>query len=170
MKKRLAIILSIVLVFTLFVSVSCKKKATEEEQQQVMPVENPEDYDPESGVKLLPEGNGISFAEEGDTADLHYTKKDSSEFIGEWEAPSDMAAHLYGNLDLTVNEDHTWTANITEEDYNGTWEESKTGLKMNGDRFSFSLDYDDGGNLILTEKADDGDFHTVLIKKTQDEE
>ena len=158
MKKRLAIILSIVLVFTLFVSVSCKKKATQEDYDQVVPLEDTEGIDSETGINLLPEGNGVSFAEEGDTADLHYTKKDASEFIG-------MAAHLYGNLDLTVNEDHTWTANITEEDYNGTWEESKTGLKMNGDRFSFSLDFDDGGNLILTEKADDGDLHTVLTRK-----
>ena len=165
MKKRLAIILSIVLVFTLFVSVSCKKKATQEDYDQVVPLEDTEGIDSETGINLLPEGNGVSFAEEGDTADLHYTKKDASEFIGEWVAPSDMAAHLYGNLDLTVNEDHTWTANITEEDYNGTWEESKTGLKMNGDRFSFSLDFDDGGNLILTEKADDGDLHTVLTRK-----
>ena len=166
MKKRLAIILSIVLVFTLFVSVSCKKEENNSVNAPIVPV--PEDagnIDPETGVNLLPEGNGISFEEEGDTADLHYVKKDPSEFIGDWEAPSDMAAHLYGNLDLTVNDDNTWTANITEEDYNGTWEESKTGLKMNGDRFSFSLDFDDGGNLILTEKADDGDLHTVLTRK-----
>ena len=171
MKKKLVLLLSLVLIISMFAS--CKKEATEDEYAQVVPVpEDAENIDPETGINLLPEGNGIIYSEEQDGADLHYKKEDTSKFIGEWEATSDQAVHLYGNIDLTINEDHTWAANITEDDYNGKWEESKTGLKMNGDRFSFSIAFDDGGSLIMTEYGQNGsnDIHTVLTRKSSDEE
>ena len=171
MKKRLVILLTITLAFSVLVLASCKHEASKEEYSQVVPVpEGSENYDPESGLEILPEGNGIRFNEEAEGTTIQYKKEEPSKFEGEWEATSDQAAHLYGNFDLTVNSDHTWVANITDEKYSGKWSESKDGLNMKSDRFSFGLAFDEDGTLIMTEEREDGDdFHTVLTRKTADE-
>ena len=65
MKKRLIIFLAIVLAFSMVFSVSCKKHATKDDYSQVAPVPDDANLDPESGINLLPEGNGIIFDEDG---------------------------------------------------------------------------------------------------------
>ena len=172
MKKRLIIFLAIVLAFSMVFSVSCKKHATKDDYSQVAPVPDDANLDPESGINLLPEGNGIIFDEEIDGAELSYKKEDPSKFVGEWEATSDQASHLYGNVNIKINDDHTWTANITDEDVTGKWEETKTGIKLKSDYWNYDLDFDEGGNLIMTEKGegDASDHHTVLTRPNADEQ
>ena len=153
-------------------AVSCKKEATEEDYAQLAPVPEDAHIDPESGINLLPEGKGIIFDEEVDGAELHYTKKDPSKFVGVWEATSDQAAHFYGNVYIKVNDDNTWVGNITDEEVVGKWRETQTGIKLESDYWNYNLDFDDGGALIMTERGEGGtnDLHTVLTRKTGDEE
>ena len=168
MKKKLILLLTIVLVFSLFVS--CKKKATEEDYAQVVPVpEDSAEYDPESGIKLIPEGNGITYEEEMDGADIQYTKEDTSEFVGEWVADSDMANQLYGNVDIKINDDHTWSGNITDDEYSGEWTESENGIEIKVGFHDFGLAFSDSGNLVMTRYIPDGeDVYTVLVRKNAD--
>ena len=173
-KKKLAIVLSLALMAVLIACVlvaSHKSKATEEDYAQVMPVEDSENYDPESGIKLLPEGNGIVYEEEQDGAAIQYKDEEYSKFVGEWEANSDIANQLYGNVDITINEDHTWTGNITDDEYSGECVETDNGLAIKVRSFDFSLAFNENGTLILTRHGKDGssDIHTVLIRKTSDE-
>lgn len=172
MKKRLIIFLTIILACSMIFAVSCKKKATEEDYSNIQPVPEDANIDPETGINLLPEGNGIVYEEEAEGAELTFRKEDPSMFYGEWVATSDQSAHLYGNVDLMVNENHTWTGNITDEELSGKWKETKTGIKIEYDTFSLYLDFDGNGTLIMTEKGQNGasDFHTVLKRKTEDGE
>ena len=172
-KKIILIIMSIALVVLVCVLVfSVKHRATEEDYAQVVPVEDPENYDPESGIKLLPEGNGIVFEEEQDGAEIQYKDEDYSKFVGEWTATSDISNQLYGNVDITINDDHTWSGNITDDEYSGKCVEADNGLDIKVRSFDFNLAFDENGTLILTRYGKDGssDIHTVLTRKTADEE
>lgn len=169
MKRYLILLLTIALTLSMFAS--CKKEASKEDYEKVMPVENPEDYDPESGLKLLPEGNGISYPEEQDGADVQFKKEDTSMFVGEWEATSDMSNQLYGNVDITINDDHTWSGNITDEEFSGKWVETDDGIQITVGVHDLGLAFDDNGTLIMTRYIPDGeDIYTVLTRKTADEE
>lgn len=174
--KKILILLSLVLVVVLLVCVFVfsrnSRQATEEDYAQVVPVEDPENYDPESGIRLLPEGNGIVYEEEQDGANIQYKDEEFSKFVGEWEANSDISNRLYGNVDITINDDHTWTGNITDDEYSGECVETDNGLAIKVRSFDFSLAFNENGTLILTRHGKDGssDIHTVLIRKTTDEE
>ena len=112
-----------------------------------------------------PEGNGIHFKEEYEGAELHMVESSPSAYAGSWEATSDQAVYLYGNVDITINGDGTWKGNITEEDCVGTWEDLGDHLHMVCDLFSFDLAFETGGNLIMTETGSDYVLNTVLTKK-----
>jgi len=174
-KKKLLILVSIMLtvlvVLLCVILVPFKHEASKEDYEQVVPVENPEDYDPESGIKLIPEGNGVTYAEEQDGAEIQFKKEDTSTFVGEWVATSDMAMQLYGNVDITINDDHTWSGNITDEDFSGKWVESGDGIEIKVGVHDIGLAFDSNDNLIMTRPVPDGeDIYTVLTRKTSDEE
>ena len=177
-KKKLLIILLIALaVVCVILFITLKDRATKEDYEQVVPVEDPaindpEKYDPESGIRLIPEGNGIVFEEEQDGADIQYKDEDYSKFVGEWVATSDMSNQLYGNVDITINEDHTWSGNITDDEYSGECVDAENGIDIKVRSFDFNLAFDENGTLILTRYGKDGnsDIHTVMTRKTADEE
>ena len=114
------------------------------------------------------EGNGIVFIEEEDDAVIERVQTDESKYYGEWEATSDMALYLYGNIDVTVNKDGTWKGNITGEELGGTYEYLGDHMHMTDSLagiFDFDLAFDKGGNLILIDTDSDDEVNTVLTKK-----
>ena len=114
---------------------------------------------------VIPYGNGIAFDQEEENAKLAFIERDPSAFYGSWTATSDKAIYLYGNIDITVKQDGTWTGNITGEKLGGKWEQVGDRLHMDNDLFSFDLAFESSGELILIETGDDYSFNTVMTKK-----
>ncbi|MDD4199951.1 MAG: hypothetical protein PHS19_01030 [Eubacteriales bacterium] len=51
-------------------------------------------------------------------------------FYGSWTATSGSAQNLYGNLDMTINENGTFDGNVTGEDFSGTWKKIDEGISF----------------------------------------
>lgn len=126
-------------------------------------VEN--EVDPNSEIFVQPDGNGIRFEQETEGLIIEKVKSDPGKYFGSWKATSDKAMYLYGNVDITVNEDGTWKGNITEEDLQGSWEDKGDHLHLTSDLFSFDLAFDKDGTLFLIETGQDSTFNTVLTKQ-----
>ena len=86
--------------------------------------------------------------------DAEYTevKANEEDFIGSWEAASDKAAYLYGNIDLQINKGGTWKGNITEEDFKGTWKANGTGITINSEIFNADLFFTEDGVLNIRDQ------------------
>ncbi|MBR3124358.1 MAG: hypothetical protein IKF42_02875 [Mogibacterium sp.] len=163
-KKYISLLLIFMLAFVMFTA--CSKKSDETANAPSGEVyESAEGLVDEEGNLVEPETNGISFAEEDENAKIKIVEKDPSEFYGSWTATSDKAIYLYGNIDITVNPDGTWTGDITGEKLGGKWEQVGDHLHMEDPLFSFDLAYEASGKLLLVETGDDGNFNTVLTKK-----
>lgn len=89
--------------------------------------------------------------------------QDVSNFYGTWEATSGEAVNLYGNLKITINEDGTFDANVTDEEMSGTWTKSDTGINYKCDYMRGSIYYGDHGKLVI-EDNENGDVKVVLNK------
>ena len=81
-------------------------------------------------------------------------KEDS--FVGTWVAPSDKAEYLYGNVNLKINEDHTWNGNITDEAFHGRWMPYQSGIiiKDTEGAINWMLFYTSDGTLMFSEVKD----------------
>lgn len=90
-------------------------------------------------------------------------KADEKDFYGKWEASSDRAEYLYGNLNFTIRPDHTWKANISEEDFSGTWDYNGTGITLSSDLVNCELFYAQDGSLMFRD-LDSPDILLVLTK------
>ena len=168
-KKYIIAVIAVALICGLAVwgITSHNKPADNEAVEEQDPDDLTEDDDLEFGED---EGNGIVFEEESDGAVIVKVNKDPSDYVGKWEATSDMAKYLYGSIDITVKKDGTWEANITGETLGGDWVDKGDHLHMNdtvGEIFSFDLAFDQQGNLIMidSDSEEDGDIYTVLTKK-----
>ncbi|MBE6019472.1 MAG: hypothetical protein E7230_03925 [Clostridiales bacterium] len=143
--------------------------ASHKPEEVVVTEEDPLDQTESDAIDLEErEGNDISFEEEDDEAVIEKVETEVSKYFGSWEATSDMALYLYGNIDITVKEDGTWEGNITGEPLGGTWEDKGDHLHMNdtlAELFDFDLAFDKGGHLILIDTDNDDEVHTVLTKK-----
>ena len=81
-------------------------------------------------------------------------------FYGTWKATSSDAENLYGHLIITINEDGTFDADVTDEKFSGTWKKTSGGISytselMNGKiYFGESLDMviEDAGVSVTLEK------------------
>ena len=103
--------------------------------------------------------------QEADEAVIERVEADESDFYGTWVAKSDRAQYLYGNIEVTVKEDGTWTGNITDEELSGKWTAKGDHLHMNNDLFSFDLAFDKYGALIFIDSEAEDDINIVLTKK-----
>lgn len=163
MNKKFVSILFL-LAFMLMLCTSCvSNNSGGEASSNSSGIEN--EVDPNAEIIVQPEGRGITFAEEEDGAEIKKIKTDPSKFFGTWEATSDKAAYLYGNVDLTVKEDGTWNADITGDKLEGKWEEKGDYLHLSSDVFSFDLAYETSGKLMMIETTSDGVIYSVLTKK-----
>ena len=115
--------------------------------------------------------NGIVFDEEADGAEIVKKKADVKDFVGSWEVTSGQAKYQYGNVDLTINADGTWTGNITDEDFEGKWTESDEGIILTCDVFEFNLAFTDKDVLVMQydpeDEDDTGELVTSVLTKKQ---
>lgn len=116
--------------------------------------------------------NGIVFDEEEEDAEIVKVDKPAEDFVGSWSATSDMSAYLYGNIDVTIKDDGTWSGNITEEDVSGTWTKEGTDLHLVSDDGDIDLlfAFTENGTLImqrdLSDEGEESEYvNTVLTKK-----
>ena len=163
-RKHISLLMVFIMILTLFAA--CSKK-----DEEVINLPEGEVYESaeglvdENGELVEQEGNGIVFDQEEDDAKLAFIERDPSDFYGSWTATSDKAIYLYGNIDITVKQDGTWTGNITGEKLGGKWEQVGDRLHMDNDLFSFDLAFESSGELILIETGDDYSFSTVMTNK-----
>ena len=124
-----------------------------------------DDAEAEDEEFTMHEGDGVFHQEEVDGAEIEKIKSDPEDFVGKWVGTSDRAVLLYGNVELDIKSDHTWTGNITDEKLKGTWKDKGGYLHMKNDLFSFDLVFDKPGNLLLVESDGENEIYTVLTKQ-----
>ena len=97
-----------------------------------------------------------AFDNEIEGAEITTIPRKEDAFIGTWEAPSDKAAYLYGNVNLKINDDHTWSGNITNESFQGKWMAYQSGIviKDNEGFINWRLYYTSDGTLMFSEVKD----------------
>lgn len=168
-KKYIVIILAVAVLIAGFAIWKIAAPVQEEATPEVVMEKDPDDLTEDPDEALIDrEGNGIVFEEEDDSAVIEKVNSKASDYFGEWEATSDMALYLYGNVDITVRDDGTWDADITEEPLGGTWEDKGDHLHLNDTKaglFSFDLAFEKGGKLIMIDTDAGDEVHTVLTKK-----
>lgn len=103
----------------------------------------------------------VSKAEKVTNSDAKILNGDKKNFFGSWSATSEKAKYFYGNLDISINEDGTFTANITEEDISGTWTKTDYGIHFDSESFYGIMYYGDGCKMIL----DEDDMKIVMKKR-----
>lgn len=125
------------------------------------------DSDPDQPDLTERESNGISFDQEREEADIKRVKTDPAKYAGRWTATSDQALYLYGNIDIIVNSNGSWAADITDEKLGGSWREVEDHIHLDDTSeldFDFDLAFDQSGALIMTETNEEGIINTVLTK------
>ena len=167
MKKFICIMLAAAI--GLFLMGCGSKEAPAEEPVQEDSEITMDDIEEMEGAGEENYDNGISFEEEADGAEITTQKADVKDFMGSWEATSGQAKYQYGNVDFTIKEDGTWTGNITDEDFEGNWEESGDGISLKNDLFEFKLAFTDKGVLIMQYDPEDetGELVTNVLTKKQ---
>ena len=125
------------------------------------------DSDPDQPDLTERESNGISFDLERDGAEIKRVKTDPAKFAGRWTATSDQAIYLYGNIDLIINSNGSWAADITEDKLGGSWKVVDDHIHLDDTSeldFDFDLAFDQSGALVMTETNEEGVINTVLSK------
>ncbi len=112
-------------------------------------------------------GSGIEFDEEADGAELSFKESPVANYYGTWKATSDQAIYLYGNIELTINEDKTWSVIVVDEKESGTWTFDGTRMELTSEFFNVFLSFTDDGTMVMQEDREgDGEYlNTVLTKK-----
>lgn len=114
--------------------------------------------------------NGIYFEEEDDGAEIVTVKSSPEDFVGSWEATSGQALYQYGNVDIKIRIDGTWSGNIAEDDLKGKWTQTDKGLHCSSDMFEFTLAFTKDDVLVMQtvpekDNPEDVIITTVLTKK-----
>lgn len=116
---------------------------------------DPDDIDYE-----MNEDSGSSNSNQPKSQKAREMNQDEENFYGTWKATSSDAENLYGHLIITINEDGTFDADVTEEKFSGTWKKINGGISytselMNGKiYFGESLDMviEDAGVSVTLQK------------------
>lgn len=104
-----------------------------------------------------------AYRNEEDGAEVKEVQRDEKDFIGSWSATSERAKYNFGNVDLTIKEDHTWAGNIIEDNYRGRWD-YKGGvieIKDSEGLIDYELFYASDGTLMFRD-LEDPEFAYVL--------
>ena len=156
MKKTIPVIVAIlVIIAAIAIVVSIRNSSSK----------GNEDSSGISGEITEREDSDVSYTDENEDEPLQIVKKEPKAFYGTWEAPSDKATGLYGNIDITIKEDGTWKGSITEEPLSGKWVEQGDHLHMINDLFSFDLAFSNTGNLVFIDR--EADNTVIVLKKTK---
>lgn len=102
-------------------------------------------------------------ADPKDVAKAKTLNQSAESFIGKWTVTSDEAKDLYGNLEITINDDGTFDGNVTGEDISGTWTKTDEGIAYKCDLMKGSMYYGDFGKMVI-EDNENGDIKLVMQK------
>ena len=154
-KKLLSVFLILLLSLSAFAFTSCSLFGGEDERD-----------DSYSTEETLPDLDDPALVNEEDGAEPVTVTHDEEDFVGKWSATSEHAQFLFGNVDLKINEDGTWSGNITEEKFSGKWHYNGTGItiKDNGGLINFNLFFVQDGTLMFKDN-DDPDMAPLVLKK-----
>lgn len=110
--------------------------------------------------------NDPAFKNEEDGAEPVSVKHDEEDFMGKWSATSEHAKFLFGNVDLKISDDGSWSGNITEENFSGKWKYDGTGIVIKSDDglINYSLFFVTDGTLMFNDN-DDPDMTPLVLKK-----
>jgi len=134
-------------------------------------VDEPIDSGDEEDIDMDEFDNGISYDEELEGAEITFKDAASQEdFYGTWVADSGHALFLYGDLELTIEEDGNWHGVVVDEEEKGTWTFDGQSMKLTSEFFEADLVFAEDGKLIMQEdRVGDGNkediLNTVLTKK-----
>lgn len=162
MKKfRLITLLVIILSLSLCIFTACSKDDDNEDMEasgadfpSSSDVQEDDDYDYDH-----PE-----YANEDEEAVVTEQKSAQEKFYGKWIAKSDRAEYLYGNIEITINPNGTWTGNITDENHNGKWKYNGTGLTLASEWINCDLFFAQDGNLMFRDKDAPEDLIVLFSK------
>ena len=106
----------------------------------------------------------LAYDNEADGAELVTMPHDEKDYIGTWQAPSEQAKYLWGNINLRIKEDGTWTGNITEESFHGRWKYDGSGIiiKSSDTLIYWKLFYVQDGTLMCQDQENDDE--AVVLK------
>ena len=150
MKNRyLSLLLVAILAASSMMLVSCWKDNSDSDR-------------PEStGLKQQMRQSGNDFEDpsldnEIEGAEITPIAHDEKDFVGSWYAPSDKAEYLYGNVNLKINEDHTWSGSITDEKFQGKWAQGGNGIIIHDGEnlIKWQLFFESDGTLMFNELSD----------------
>lgn len=152
MNKRItALLLALIMVLSAGVMSSCFKDEEEDtvESEMLKREMNIEENDFEDPA----------FENEEDGAEIVTVPHDEKDYIGIWQAPSERAKYLWGNINLKINEDGTWKGNITEENFRGKWKYDGSGIiiKSNDAVINWRLFYAQDGTLMCQDNEEEDD-------------
>lgn len=107
-----------------------------------------------------------AYDNEMDGAELVTVPHDEEDYYGKWKATSQQSEYLFGNVDLKINEDGSWSGNITEENFKGKWRYVKSGLQIKDSEglINWELFFVADGNLMFKD-LDDPDLTPLVLKK-----
>ena len=84
-------------------------------------------------------------------------------FYGKWVATSAHAEYLYGNLELTINEDGTFDANVTEIPFQGTWEKTEDGISFDSEYITGKMYFGKKCKMVIYED----DIAPITLEKQE---
>ena len=164
-KKIISVLLIALLLLSSMVFAACKKNADEDEEyydidELIEESGEADDYDYDDSDMDDP-----AFENEMDGAEPVMTAHDEKDFYGKWSATSNRAHYLFNNVDLVINEDGTWSGNIVEEDFSGTWEykESSLFITSSDKIINWNLFFVEDGSLMFKD-LDDPDRAPLVLK------
>ena len=74
--------------------------------------------------------------------------------------------YQYGNVDIEVKEDGTWSGNVSREPLTGKWSETDEGLHLTSDLFDCDLMFTEDNVLVMRYSPnEDGEYLTTVLTK-----
>ena len=152
MKGKFKPILLLLLAFVLVFSMTLTGCGKDEKAEDSTKAETTQEASDEDVIPTLSPEEMKEAAELKEKAQEMNTQQDN--FYGRWVATSEKAKYLYGNLEITINEDGTFTGNVTDEDFDGVWEKTDKGIRFDSELLSGELFFGDRCKLVIYDEYD----------------
>lgn len=163
-KKMISILMIALLLLSSMVFAACRKEVDEDKTASVDIDELADDIESEDDY-VDPNPDDPAYDNELDGAEPVMTVHEEKDFYGKWSATSERAHYVFGNVDLVINDDGTWSGNIVEEDFSGTWEYEDSGLfiKSSDGLIDWNLFFVEDGSLMFKD-LEDPDLAPLVLK------
>ena len=164
-KKIISVLLIALLLLSSMVFAACKK-SSDEEATDTVDIDELMEEEAEADDFVPDNPDDPAYQNEEDGAEIVRVSHQQEDFYGTWSARSELAHHLFGNADFTINKDGSWTGNIVDEDFEGKWmyEDGALVIKSSDDLINYRLFYVKDGNMMF-EDIDDPDLVPLVLKK-----